>query len=167
MSESTTDRAAEHVLGPDDRCPCGEPQEGSGYCSYACFSKYEMGAPLVDAKVPHAPAVAAPEASATPVSGMGGLNRHGGAQAVDITARILVGTDWDDRVPYTDMGSIEHVEESATRIDAALRPVHLHEAAASLKTIAAHMPGRSQEFLDGVAYAATLIGHTATDMETS
>ena len=46
---------AEHVLTPDDRCPCGQPQEGSGYCSYGCFSKFEMGstvepaAPLSDA----------------------------------------------------------------------------------------------------------------------
>lgn len=31
----------EHVLTPDDRCPCGEPQEGSGYCSYECYSKHD------------------------------------------------------------------------------------------------------------------------------
>jgi hypothetical protein len=33
--------STEHVLTADDRCPCGEPQEGSGYCSYGCYSKHD------------------------------------------------------------------------------------------------------------------------------
>jgi hypothetical protein len=49
LTMSTEPTHDEHVIGPDDRCPCGQPQEGSGYCGYACFSKYEMGAPIVDA----------------------------------------------------------------------------------------------------------------------
>jgi hypothetical protein len=46
---------AEHVLTPDDKCPCGKPQTGSGYCSYECYSKHEpepasMGGPLSEAE---------------------------------------------------------------------------------------------------------------------
>jgi hypothetical protein len=37
-------------------------------------------------------------------------------------------------------------------------------AAASLHTIADHMPNRSPEFVRGVRYAATLLGHTADDL---
>lgn len=40
----------EHVLTPDDKCPCGKPQEGSGYCSYECYSKHEP--PVESTSVP-------------------------------------------------------------------------------------------------------------------
>ena len=39
---------AEHILTPDDRCPCGQPQEGSGYCSYECYSKFDEYAVRVE-----------------------------------------------------------------------------------------------------------------------
>ena len=41
----------------------------------------------------------------------------------------------------------------------------LHQASASIHTIADHMPGKHPEFVRGVRYAATLLGHTATDLE--
>lgn len=53
----TAEQKREHVLTPDDKCPCGQPQEGSGYCSYECFSKFEMGAPIE-----HAPSIPVPAA---------------------------------------------------------------------------------------------------------
>jgi hypothetical protein len=35
--------SAEHVITPDDRCPCNLVNDGSGsgYCSYECFSKFD------------------------------------------------------------------------------------------------------------------------------
>jgi hypothetical protein len=39
----------------------------------------------------------------------------------------------------------------------------LHQASASIHTIADHMPGRHPEFVRGVRYVATLLGHTADD----
>jgi hypothetical protein len=46
----------------------------------------------------------------------------------------------------------------------ALKPAHYREAAASLRAIADHMPGRSPEFVRGVRYAANLMAHTADDL---
>lgn len=40
----------------------------------------------------------------------------------------------------------------------------LHQASASIHTIADHMPGYHPEFVRGVRYAATLLSHTADDM---
>jgi hypothetical protein len=49
--------SAEHVLTPDDKCPCGQPQEGSGYCSYECYSKHDEYAvdPNPAPGMPHTP----------------------------------------------------------------------------------------------------------------
>jgi len=41
----------------------------------------------------------------------------------------------------------------------------LRDASASIHTIADHMPGRHPEFVRGVRYVATLLGHTADDMK--
>jgi hypothetical protein len=174
MSTEPT-RPAEHVITPDDRCPCGQPQEGSGYCSYACFSKYEMGSPLMDAETPRLPAVDAPQPLTPSVGGTGsrtgGLKAQGSAQAIegtplDTVARILVGSDWDDGIVYTDLGHRDDIRSYAVEIDAALRPVHYREAAASLRAIADHMPDTSSaaDLRPGIHYAATLIGHTADDL---
>jgi hypothetical protein len=87
MSTEPT-RPAEHVIGPDDLCPCGQPQEGSGYCSYACFSEFEMGAPLMDADVPRPPAVEPVEPLTPSVGGTGSRTgereAQGSAQAADL-----------------------------------------------------------------------------------
>lgn len=40
----------------------------------------------------------------------------------------------------------------------------LRDASTSIRTIADHMPGRHPEFVRGVRYAATLLGHTADDL---
>lgn len=40
--------SAEHVITPDDKCPCGKPQQGSGYCSYDCYSKHDAYAARVE-----------------------------------------------------------------------------------------------------------------------
>jgi hypothetical protein len=49
----------------------------------------------------------------------------------------------------------------------AVRPVHYREAADSLSQIAEHMPDTSSaaDLRPGIQYAATLLRHTATDLE--
>ncbi|WP_026931199.1 hypothetical protein [Glycomyces tenuis] len=54
---------------------------------------------------------------------------------VDMIARILVGSDWDDGVRYTDIGTRETVEHLARQIIATLQPAHYREAAGSLDHI--------------------------------
>jgi hypothetical protein len=61
--------------------------------------------------------------------------------------------DWDDSI-------VAHLVDVGAE---AAKPAHLREAAASLRTIAEHMPGYHPEFVRGVLYAATLLGHTADD----
>lgn len=42
--------SAEHVITPDDPCPCGvvNDSSGSGYCSYECYSKFDEYAVRVE-----------------------------------------------------------------------------------------------------------------------
>jgi hypothetical protein len=57
------------------------------------------------------------------------------------------------------------IKTAIERIAKTMRPIHLHEAAASLRAIADHMPdtASARELRPGIAYAATLLGHTADD----
>jgi hypothetical protein len=62
------------------------------------------------------------DALAAPERGTGVREAHEGAQAVDTIARILVGSDWDEGVRITDIGSRETVARMAEQIVAALWP---------------------------------------------
>ena len=79
---------------------------------------------------------------------------HEPAQAaIDTIARILVGTDWDDGVPCTDIGTRETVEALASQIIATLAPAHYREAAASLRAL-------------GHDTAADILDNAAADLNT-
>ena len=71
---------------------------------------------------------------------------------IDTIARILVGTDWDEEVPYTDIGPRETVAHLAGQIATVLAPAHYREAAASLRAL-------------GHDTAADLLDSTARDLE--
>jgi hypothetical protein len=60
--------------------------------------------------------------------------------------------------PYTGRGTGEAGPETSAQA------ATLHQASASIHTIADHMPGYHPEFVRGVRYVATLLGHTADDM---
>lgn len=78
---------------------------------------------------------------------------HGAAQAaIDTIARILVGTDWDEKVRYTDIGSRETVEQIAGRISTAMAIAYYQQAARSLRAL-------------GHGTAADLLESTARDLE--
>jgi predicted RNA-binding Zn-ribbon protein involved in translation (DUF1610 family) len=103
--------------------------------------------------------------------GTGEREPHGRSEAtVDIVARILVGSDWDDEKSWaTEFAAAfaADVRRVGEEIDDALRPVHYREAADSLAQIAEHMPATSSaaDLRPGIQYAATLLRHTATDLE--
>jgi hypothetical protein len=141
-----------------------------------CSVCAERGRVERGSEMPRPPAVDAPQPLSPSVGGTGsrtgGLKAQGSAQAgegtpLDTVARILVGSDWDDGIVYTDLGHRDDIRSYAVEIDAALRPVHYREAAASLRAIADHMPDTSsaRDLRPGIHYAATLLGHTATDLE--
>jgi len=68
--------------------------------------------------------------------GTGAREPHARSEAtVDIVARILVGSDWDEGVRITDIGTRETVQRMAEEIEASLRTVNYLEAAASLRNL--------------------------------
>src|SRR5690606_22388125 len=78
---------------------------------------------------------------------------HEPAQAaIDTIARVLVGTDWGDGVPCTDIGPRETVAHLAGQI-ATLAPAHYREAAASLRAL-------------GHDTAADILDNAAADLNT-
>lgn len=71
---------------------------------------------------------------------------------IDMIARILVGTDWDDGVRYTDIGTRETVEHLAGQISTAMAIAYYRQAARSLRAL-------------GHTAAADLLDSTAKDLE--
>lgn len=89
-----------------------------------------------------------------PSEGTGVPGPHARSEAhIDTIARILVGTDWDDGVPCTDIGTRETVEALAREIVATLAPAHYREAAASLRAL-------------GHDTAADILDNAAADLNT-
>lgn len=82
---------------------------------------------------------------------------------VDMIARILVGSDWDEEVPYTDIGSRQYVEDVSGRISTAMASAYYRQAAASIRALAhkGMHPQRYMAFVD----AANLLDSTARDLE--
>jgi hypothetical protein len=137
----------------------------------------KLGWPIPES--PRLPAVEPVEPPAGPETGTGGLNRHRDAEAGDAAADFKPGTpaEWimhADRAPLfrtePDFPPATIPHEAMPHLAGfinALKASHLHEAAASLRAIAEHMPDTSSaaELRPGIRYAATLLGHTATDLE--
>ena len=78
--------------------------------------------------------------------------------------RILAGTAWDRGVPAGRMADI------ATEIDNAVRPVHIHQAADSLRKIAEHRLATAPDAVAharglGIEDAAKILDSTARDLE--
>jgi hypothetical protein len=138
---------AEHVITPDDRCPCGEPQEGSGYCSYECFSKFEMGSIVEPApEMPRPPAVealgAVEPSNADTGRGTGVREAHERSEAVELVPGVWI--------------------SSASPAD------HDRAAAASLRRIAEHRLNTAPDAIayaraEGIAEAARLLDRVADD----
>jgi hypothetical protein len=179
----SSDRTRVHVLTSDDKCPCGKPQEGSGFCSYECYSKYEMGAPIEPAPSIPVPA-AQPGAGATDTAGTetdrgtGERGTHGRSEVVSIehgrqiamTAMDLAEARW--RHEHGQPHRREHCEACAREAVAeAARPVHYREAAKSIRAMAdadeaAEPPiGCEINYLRGLRRAADLLDSTAHDLE--
>jgi hypothetical protein len=158
---STEPTRAEHVLGPDDLCPCGQPQEGSGYCSYPCFSKYEMGAPLLSREAEASARldgdtfcvgpVVVGETAQPPASGPGTVDpttgrgtgvagTHARTESHWLAFKVgqVTGCHCGFRANLdSDRGWGDSVVAHLVQVGAdAARPVHLREAAASLRAIA-------------------------------
>jgi hypothetical protein len=98
--------------------------------------------------------------------GTGVAEAPGSAQEapVDIAARILVGSDWDDEDAWNDeTRERDHIRDWAASVDNELRPVHFREAAASLRNYAHRglHPERFRAFRD----AADLLDSAARDLE--
>jgi hypothetical protein len=170
---------AEHVLTADDKCPCGQPQEGSGYCSYDCFSKYEMGSPIEPAEMPAVPAVAAAPgrtASERPETRTGVSETPSEAQAIEdlsskhwlkwnTIARVITGCQCGFRADESsDCGFGDSVVAHLLEVGAtAARPAHYREAAESLRKYA--RPGMHPEYVKGFISAAALLDSVAFDLD--
>jgi hypothetical protein len=126
---------------------------------------------------PAAPAVEPVEPQSPSVGGTGSrtgvLKAQRGAEAADVEhGRQIAMTAMDlaearYRHEHGQPHRHEHCETCAREAVAdAAKPGHLREAAASLRTIADHMPDTSSaaELRPGIEYAATLLGHTADDL---
>jgi hypothetical protein len=168
----TSDRTREHVLTPDDKCPCGQPQEGSGYCSYECYSKFEMGAPIEPAPSIPVPAAQSGAGDADTAGtetdrGTGERGPHGRSEAIEQGRQIaMTAMDLAEARYRHERGQVhrrEHCEDCAREaVAAAARPVHYREAAASLRNYAHRgmHPERFRAFRD----AADLLASTARDL---
>ena len=133
------------------------PDDGNGDWGLGWDHGYNAALAEVRAMAARPPAQEHASGSNTPDpytgEGTAPASPHEPAQAaIDTIARVLVGTDWDEEVPYTDIGPRETVAHLAGQIATVLAPAHYREAAASLRAL-------------GHDTAADLLESTARDLE--
>jgi len=92
--------------------------------------------------------------------------------AADVAGLLADGLPWGQVHEYFPSVPLPPWEGCSSMVACGCRPdvggaakaATLRDASASIHAIADHMPGKHPEFVRGVRYAATLLGHTADDL---